>query len=157
MKFIDTYNSIVGIIVTVLAAIFGQYWFLFAMFLLFNVIDWLTGWYKARLFKKESSKVGVKGLVKKLGYWAIVIVAFSVSFSSIKIGNIVGIDISFMLFLGWFTLASLMINEVRSILENLVECGYNVPNILVKGLAVYEKLIEKENNIEDKIIPHDRE
>ncbi len=47
----------------------------------------------------------------------------------------------FLTFLGWFTLASLMVNEVRSILENLVECGYRVPDFLTKGLAVTEKLI----------------
>ena len=37
-----------------------------------------------------------------------------------------------------------MVNEVRSILENLVECGYNVPAILIKGLAVTEKLINSD-------------
>ncbi|MBT9812910.1 holin, partial [Enterocloster citroniae] len=36
------------------------------------------------------------------------------------------------------------VNEIRSILENLVECGYNVPAFLIKGLAVTEKLINAE-------------
>lgn len=55
--------------------------------------------------------------------------------------DILGIEMGFLTFLGWFTLASLMVNEVRSILENLVECGYRVPDFLTKGLAVTEKLI----------------
>lgn len=147
LKFVDTYNSLMGMVAAVLAGIFGQYWFLFAVFLLFNVLDWLTGWYKARTLKKESSKIGLKGLLKKLGYWAMVIVAFSISFSLVEIGNIIGIDLSITVFFGWFVLASLMINEARSICENLVETGYNVPQIFVKGLQVYEKLIEKENPI----------
>lgn len=35
-----------------------------------------------------------------------------------------------------------MINKVRSILENMVECGIAVPWFLIKGLAIVEKLIE---------------
>lgn len=35
----------------------------------------------------------------------------------------------------------MIVNEARSILENLVECGYNVPPVLVKGLAVTEKIM----------------
>ena len=50
-----------------------------------------------------------------------------------------------MLLLGWWVLASLIVNEARSILENLVELGYNVPEYLVKGLAVTQKLIEAKN------------
>ena len=80
MKVIDAYNAIVGAAVTVLTAIFGIYWYIFAAFLMFNVFDWLTGWYKSRKLKKESSSVGLKGILKKLGYWVIIAVAFIVSY-----------------------------------------------------------------------------
>lgn len=33
-------------------------------------------------------------------------------------------------------------NEARSILENLVECGYSVPEFLIKGLAVTQKIVQ---------------
>lgn len=62
---LDTYNMIVGAVVTVLSAIFGSHWYLFAAFLLLNVMDWLTGWYKSRKLKQESSSVGLVGIVKK--------------------------------------------------------------------------------------------
>ena len=72
----------------------------------------------------------------------IVLVAFLIPALFIHLGqDILGIELGFLTFLGWFTLASLMVNEVRSILENLVECGYSVPEFLIKGLAVTEKLI----------------
>ena len=58
--------------------------------------------------------------------------------------DLLGINLNFLLLLGWFTLACLLVNEIRSILENLVECGYNVPAFLIKGLAVTEKLINAE-------------
>ena len=53
------------------------------------------------------------------------------------------------MFFGWFTLGCLAINEARSIIENLVEIGINVPNFLVKGLEVAENKIE--NIIDEKI------
>ena len=66
MKVIDTYNAIVGAAVAVLSYIFGEHWILFALFLAFNVADWITGWMKARLTHKENSKAGWKGVLKKL-------------------------------------------------------------------------------------------
>ena len=145
MKVIDIYNMIVGAAVTVMTAIFGIYWYIFAAFLVFNMLDWLTGWYKSRKFKKESSSVGLKGILKKFGYWAIILVAFIISYVFVHMGtDILHVDLSFLEMVGWFTLACLMVNEARSILENLVECGYVVPTVLVKGLAVTEKLINSD-------------
>lgn len=142
MDFIDRYNAIVGTIVMVLTAMLGVYWYIFAGYLLFNVLDWLTGWYKSRKLGKESSRVGLKGILKKLGYWIIILVAFLMPTLFINLGqDLLGINLDFLLLLGWFTLACLLVNEIRSILENLVECGYNVPAFLIKGLAVTEKLI----------------
>ena len=60
-----------------------------------------------------------------------------------------GVNLEFLTLLGWFTLALLLVNEIRSILGNLVECGYNVPDFLIKGLAVTEKLIRAGADISD--------
>lgn len=141
MKIIDNYNMIVGGIVAILSSLLGVFWYLFAFFLLFNILDWGTGWHKASKLKKESSKIGLAGLLKKIGYWVILIVAFSIPRAFESLGTQIGIDLSFLQLIGWFTLASLMVNELRSILENLVEVGYNVPNFLIKGLAITDKLI----------------
>ena len=43
MNWMDSYNAIVGSIVAVLSFVFGEHWILFAIFLLFNVADWITG------------------------------------------------------------------------------------------------------------------
>lgn len=145
MKVIDAYNAAVGAVVTLLTAVFGVYWYIFVAFMVFNVFDWVTGWYKSRKLKKESSAAGLRGIIKKLGYWIIIAVAFLVSYVFVRMGkDILNVDLDFLMMVGWFTLACLMVNEVRSILENLVECGYNIPVILIKGLAVTEKLINSE-------------
>ena len=46
MKVLDTYNAAAGAVIAVLSYIFGEHWALFALFLAFNVADWLTGWAK---------------------------------------------------------------------------------------------------------------
>lgn len=147
--FIDKYNMIVGGIVAILSYVLGQHWFLFMAFLLLNVVDWFTGWMKSRIAKKESSYKGLVGVLKKFGYWIIIGVSFGMSAIFIDIGTVIGVDLKVTTLLGWFVLASLLINEVRSIFENLVECGYNIPYILIKGLDVANKIIENESGVEE--------
>ena len=146
LNYIDSYNAIVGGIVTFLTMVLGEHWILFVLFLLFNVIDFITGWMKARMTKKENSNKGFKGVIKKLGYWLIILVSFSTSVLFIEIGEVLKIDLSITTMLGWFVLASLAINEIRSIIENIVECGYKVPQILIKGLDIANKVINKKED-----------
>lgn len=145
MKVIDTYNAIVGAVVALLTYIFGEHWLLFALFLAFNIADWITGWMKSRMAHKESSSVGWKGVLKKLGYWIMIAVAFGASAVFIEIGVVLGINLQITTLLGWFVLASLLVNEIRSICENFVEAGFNVPQVLIKGLEVANKAINKDS------------
>ncbi len=146
--FIDGYNVIVGTVVAVLSYILGEHWILFIAFLLLNVADWITGWIKSRIAGKENSTAGWKGVLKKLGYWLMIMVAFGASAVFIEIGKTIGIDLGITTLLGWFVLASLLINEIRSIVENFVEAGFNVPRILITGLEVADKIVNKEDTDE---------
>ena len=144
MKVIDTYNAVVGAVVAVLSMVFGEHWILFMAFLMLNIADWFTGWMKSRMAHKENSVAGWKGVLKKLGYWLMIMVAFVASAVFIEIGNVLGINLQVTTLLGWFVLASLLVNEIRSICENFVEAEFNVPMILQKGLEVADKAINKE-------------
>lgn len=146
---INGYNAVGGAVVTVLSYVLGEHWFLFVSFIGLNVADWITGWMKSRMARKENSTAGWKGVLKKLGYWLMIMVAFGASAVFIEIGIAIGVDLGITTMLGWFVLASLIINEIRSILENFVEAGYNVPSILVKGLEVADKVVNTDNDSED--------
>lgn len=115
---------------------------LFLILLLTNFFDWLTGWAKARINRNENSSTGLLGILRKIGLWVLVFMAFLLSYAFIELGSILGINMNITQFFGWFILLSLIINEIRSILENLVECKINVPIIFVKGLAIFEDKIE---------------
>ena len=149
-KVIDTYNAITGAIVAILSYVLGEHWFLFVAFLGLNIADWITGWMKSRMAGKENSMAGWKGVLKKLGYWLMIMVAFGAGAVFIEIGNSIGIDLGITTLLGWFVLSSLIVNEIRSICENFVEAGYNVPTILIKGLEVADKVVNHQDTEKEK-------
>lgn len=144
-KIFDLFNVIVATFVTILSAIFGEFWWAFTAFALFNAADWITGWLKARHFGKENSVAGVKGIIKKLSYWGVIGIAFFMSYGFTQIGDYVGVDFGWTEFIGWFVFISFIINEIRSILENFIEMDADwVPKWLMKGLEV---AADKINNI----------
>ena len=143
----DWYNAFVGTIIAVLTMVLGEHWYIFAAFLLLNIIDWLTGWMKSRINGVENSTAGWKGVLKKIGYWLMIVVAFAIAAALIEVGEVIGIDLGITTLLGWFVLASLIVNEARSIVENFVEAGYDVPKVLTTGLQVAD---EKLNGSDEK-------
>lgn len=150
LPFMERINYISGLVVAVLTYILGKHWFLFAAFLLLNIGDFVTGWMKSRINGKESSSKGATGVVKKLGYWLMILLAFGMSAIFIEIGETIGVNLGVTSMVGWFTLATLIVNEFRSIVENFVEAGYNVPDFLVKGLEVANKAIKKTSDKDEK-------
>ena len=151
MKEFDKVNMIYGAIAAVGVSIFGKYWFLFAGFLILNVIDYVTGYCKAKFYNKnESSAIGAKGIFKKVWYWVVIGLAFFISTCFAYMGETIGINLSFVQLFGWFTLATYLVNEIRSILENLVEMNIKVPQFLIAGLEITQKLIDAKTEIKEE-------
>ena len=148
--FLHRVNLIGGAIVAALAAVLGQYWFLFVGLLICNIIDWLTGWAKSSMKGESCSKVGAIGAMKKIGYWVVIGIAFFIGFAFEAMGESIGVNLVFMDFVGWFTLANYLVNEIRSVLENLVEMNVPVPDFLVSGLRVTAEKLETVNHIGEK-------
>ena len=148
MRVTDGINFLLGGIIAALTFIFGENWALFAIFLLFNIADWITGVMKSRMAGKENSVKGWQGVAKKLGYWMMMFLAFALGYWLIAMGKLLGLNFRITTMLGWFVLASLTVNELRSILENFVEAGFEVPRILVEGLEVADKVVNKHDDAE---------
>lgn len=146
-KVFDKINITGGIIVAFLSSVFGPAWFLFMGFLIMNIVDWLSGWYCAYMRNEESSKIGARGIVKKVAYWIVIGISFYMGFSFEKMGDILGIKLQFMNCLGYFVLSSYIVNEIRSILENSVKIGIVLPEFLIKGLEICSDIIENSADI----------
>lgn len=142
-KLFDKINVTYGTAAVVLSAAFGTYWYLFAGFLLLNVADYVTGILKARYTKEVNSNKGLSGIVKKVGYWLVIGLSFFIAVTFRNLGETVGADLSFTTLFGYLTLAAFLINEIRSILENLVELDVEVPAFLTEGLKVAAEKMKK--------------
>ena len=107
-----------------LTFLFGKMDILFKVFLVFILIDYATGVCKAIYQKKLNSNIGAKGIVKKIGYLLIIVVAQLIDTlygNNLNIRNIL--------------LYMFITNELISILENTSTIGISIP------IDIKEKLI----------------
>lgn len=140
---LDKLNAIGGAFIVVATYIFGEHWVLFAAFLVLNFFDCVTGIIKSRVLKTESSSAGLRGIVKKLSYWIMILIAFGMGPVFNEIGEAIGVDLSMLTpWIGWLILATFIMNELRSILENLVQAGVAVPAVLTRTLKVMQRGID---------------
>lgn len=150
--FMNKTTAIFSGIVAGFAYILGDHWILFACYLLLNIGDYISGNIWAWFAKEISSKKGLAGLLKKVAYWILIACGFGLNIIFVEIGEVIGLDLGFTSLIGWLILASLIVNEYRSILENLVRIpNFKVPQILIKGLSIAERAID---DVSDASIPN---
>lgn len=110
------------------------------------ILDYCSGLAKAWVTGSISSRTGVVGILKKVGYLAVVATGMAVDWI-VKYGiTAMGakIDIDFIFALP--VIIWLVINECISILENVAECGAPVPEFLMKAIGKIKDKVEEENN-----------
>lgn len=148
--FTDKANLLGAVVVAVMTGVFGAHWQVFALFAVLNVIDFFYGWLKGKQTGTINSAKGAVGIMKKVSYWVVIAMAFGVAQVLIDFGAEIGAPLGFLHLIGWFTLGVYILNELTSIVENLVVLGYEVPEIFVRGLNAARKAVDAAGN---KIIP----
>ena len=107
------------------------------------VIDYITGmssaWYNSEL----SSKKGIKGIVKKVGYLALVFVAMIVDWLIFQGLQQINVNINYSVFFAVLVAVWLIINELISTLENLSRMGVPIPNFLKKIINKLKMTVDK--------------
>lgn len=96
--------------------------------LIFILLDYVTGLCKAIVNKKVNSIIGIKGIIKKIGY--LVVVALSV-----QLDNITGGTGALRTLVIYFFVA----NEGISILENWGSIGLPLPKKIMETLEQLKK------------------
>lgn len=115
-------------ICTILYFLFGEFDIALQCLLVFIALDYISGLIKAYCTKTLSSKIGFKGILKKVGILAIV--ALSVSLD--RLGGNTGAIRTLVIY--YF-----VANEGLSVLENLAEAGIPIPNSIKKALKNIKK------------------
>ena len=145
--------TLVGVLAS-LAAYFEKIGMALAVLIGVMILDYLTGMMKAYLSGSLSSKKGLRGILKKLGYLIVIVTGAVCDYILIHLISRIGVTFSLPFLVSLVITVWLIVNELISILENLSTLGVPFPRFLmhlVKRLAVYvEKSaeIEKEENDE---------
>ena len=113
------------------------------------IIDYVTGMLSAWLNSELSSKKGIKGIVKKISYLALVAVAMIVDWLIFQGLQQINVDLHYSVFFAVLVAVWLIINELISVLENLAKMGVPIPNFLKKLINRLKTTID-ESEREDK-------
>ena len=80
----------------------------------------------------------VQGVLRKLGCWILIFVSFLVSIAFVDIGKKLNLNLHIMFCLGWYVLGAMILNELRSIIKNLIQLHVFIPKIFTKCLQEIE-------------------
>ena len=129
-------SFITGTLATTLVYFLGGYDIALQTLIIFVVLDYITGLGKAGYHKKLNSTIGLKGIIKKVGYFVVVAVAVALDRIAGNTGAIRTLVIYFF-----------VANEGISILENWGGMGLPLPQ---KIFDVLEQLKSESNPIDDE-------
>jgi toxin secretion/phage lysis holin len=118
------------------------------MLIIVMVIDYISSMVKAWITAQLSSKIGLRGIIKKLCYLLVVCVAAVVDWLITSGLKNVGIQVTATYYIGVIVTIWLIINELISILENLSAIGIPLPGFLAKLVKKLKNQVEKQNETE---------
>lgn len=104
--------------------------------------DYITGLARAWIGKELSSRVGVIGIIKKVGYLCVEIVAVVLDWVIQSAGARMGMELGGFYLFGLLVCFWMILNECISILENLAGIGVPLPAFLVKLAGKLKKSTE---------------
>ena len=113
------------------------------------ILDWATGMSKAYLNSEMNSRIGMAGILKKLGYLVVVGVAGVVDWLLLSGLHYVGIDAELPFLFAAIVVVWLIINELISILENIDAIGVPVPPFIMSLLNRLKDKVEDTAEDED--------
>lgn len=104
--------------------------------------DYLSGVAAAWINGTLSSRVGIIGIIKKMGYALIIVVGFAIDWIVQVAAGKVGIDAGNFYFFALLVSMWLIINECISILENIARIGVPVPKFLLTVIKRLKNVTE---------------
>ena len=111
--------------------------------LIVMLLDYISGVSAAFVRHELSSRVGLIGIVKKVGYLMIVAVGMALDYLISLLGDKFGVEMQNIYFVGLLVIVWLIINECISILENTDEMGLPVPPFIKSMLKRLKRHTEE--------------
>lgn len=143
-------NAIRGLIAAAAAAVgvyFRELLIPVVMLVAVMVLDYATGMADAWAAGQLSSRTGLRGIVKKLGYLIAVGIAVVVDWIIQTAAGKAGLELGNFYAFGLLVTVWLILNECISVLENLDKLGVPLPGFLMR---IIEKLKENTESAGDE-------
>lgn len=126
----EVLQSIIAVVSTGLVYLLGGFDVSLMALVIAIVLDYISGVLKAYVTKELSSRIGFKGIIKKVGVLLVVMLA-------VIIDNVTGGTGAIRTLVIYYFVA----NEGLSVIENLGQAGVPIPQSIKKAL----KALKKEN------------
>ena len=110
------------------------------------LLDYMSGMAKAWITKTLCSRIGIVGIIKKVGYLVVVAVGMAADWTIHEV-VVRLVDMSPGCYVGLLVVAWLIINELLSITENVAAIGVPVPKFLQKIIERLKNTAEQKGEI----------
>lgn len=110
------------------------------------LIDYFTGMAQAYISHTLNSRIGVTGIIKKIGYIIAVTVGIVADYLISSALVNCGINVTINCCIGMIVTVWFIINELISILENLSEIGTPLPKFLISIVKRLKTTVEVKTN-----------
>ena len=108
-----------------------------------NIIDYITGLMASRYREEQiSSYKGIRGITKKVCMWLLVLVGSFIDIIINYTAEYMGIGFKIPFIVATFVAVWIVVNEIISILENIIDIGVALPPFLMPIVKMIKKEIE---------------
>jgi toxin secretion/phage lysis holin len=113
-----------------------------------NIVDYITG-LMAAPYRTEgiSSYKSIKGIIKKICLWLLVLVGAWLDILINYAIDCAGIDFSLPFIVSTVVAVWLVVNEIISILENMLDIGVKMPPFLLPIVKYIKKQVEEKAGV----------
>lgn len=142
-------NIIHGVISVIIAGVSAYFQIIAIPLVVLTIvmlIDYITGMISAYNHAELSSRKGLTGIFKKLGYFCLVAVGITTDYIICSALSSIGITNETTMVFGLIITVWLIINELISILENLAKIEVPIPDFLVKIISRLKSSVENKSN-----------
>ena len=116
-----------------------------------NIIDYITGLIASKYRQEQiNSYKGMRGIIKKVCMWLLVVVGSMVDVLIKYATQTMGFNIQIPFIIATLVAVWIVVNEIISILENLVDIGIALPPFLMPIVKRIKKEVEKVGEGEKK-------
>lgn len=117
-----------------------------------NILDYVTGiWAAGYRTENVNSYKGIKGIIKKVCMWLLVLVGAWIDILVNYTIECAGVGIELPFVVATIVAVWLVVNEIISILENMLDIGVRMPPFLLPVVKYIKKQVEDKAEITEKV------